>query len=294
LSNIIVLLMLFATVMFWGIGFPISKLGVDYIPPFTFAFLRFFITSIIFSIIMIKKYNLKVKTLTDNFLILSIMGISGITAYNFFYLYSLKLTLVSNSALIAAFNPIITTIIASIVLKEKINNFMWIGIILSFFGVLLIISHGSIAIVQHLSFNKGDMFMFIATSLWAAYSVSAKIAMKRLDFFTAVGLSTILGTIYLIPFVLFEPGSENIFSYPLVSWFSVFYMSIVATFFAFTMWYKGIERFGASKTSIFVNLVPVFGVIASSLMLNEKIEPITLMGGGMVIVGVVITNRMKT
>jgi drug/metabolite transporter (DMT)-like permease len=222
------------------------------------------------------------------------MGLSGITIYNFFYLYSLKFTLASNSVLIAAFNPIITTIMAAIFLKEKINAYMWIGIAISLLGVLTIISHGSFATIEHLSFNIGDLFMLVATFLWAIYSVVGKKVINSIGHRQSVALSTLLGTIYLIPFVIMEKSIENIATYPMIAWGSIMYMALIATFFAFSVWYKGVEVFGASKTSIFVNLVPVFGVLASSFMLKEHIRMVVIFGGILVITGVLITNKTKT
>jgi drug/metabolite transporter (DMT)-like permease len=294
MKDITILFLLFLATFVWGVGFPISKIGIHYMPPFTFAFLRFFITSILFLSILYKKEDNILNDLKKHFIGLSIMGLSGITVYNFFYLYSLKFTLASNSALIAAFNPIITTILAAIILKETINIFMGFGIFISLFGVMVIISHGSLYSVLHLSFNIGDLFMLIATLLWAIYSISGKKVINSIGHSKSVALSTFLGTLYLIPFVFIESGNKNIISYPLVAWMSVLYMAFIATFFAFSAWYRGVERFGASKTSIFVNLVPVFGVIASSFMLSEKIALTTILGGALVIIGVIITNRTKT
>ncbi len=293
MNDLSVLFLLFLTTLAWGMGFPISKVGIEYIPPFTFAFLRFFITSFLFFIVLRKHKNVT-RDLKEHLIGLSIMGLSGITIYNFFYLYSLKLTLASNSVIIASFNPIITTIMASFILKEKINKIMSFGIFVSLLGVMTIISRGSFGSIIHLSFNSGDLFMLVATFLWAIYSIAGKKVINHIGHSKSVALSTILGTIYLIPFVIFENGNKNILTYPTAAWGSVFYMAFVATFFAFSVWYKGVEKFGASKTSIFVNLVPVFGVLASSFMLHERISTVTILGGIMVIVGVIITNRAKT
>ncbi len=293
MSDIFLIFLLFLTAFVWGVGFPISKIGIHYIPPFTYAFIRFFITSILFIFIIHKKHKNIIISLKRHFIGLSIMGLSGITVYNFFYLYSLKFTLASNSVLISAFNPIITTVIASFILKEKINLYMCLGIIVSLFGVLTIISHGSMHTILSLSFNIGDLFMLIATTLWAIYSVSGKKVINSIGHSQAVALSTLLGTIYLIPFVILEKGNKDILSYPAVAWGSVLYMAFIATFFAFSAWYRGIERFGASKTSIFVNLVPVFGVISSLFLLHEQISLTILFGGALVIIGVIVTNRAR-
>ncbi len=293
MSDVFLLLLLFLTTFAWGVGFPISKVGIHYIPPFTFAFIRFFITSILFMIIVSNRGNNIINNLKKHFIGLSVMGLSGITIYNFFYLYSLKFTLASNSVLIASFNPIITTIIAAIFLKEKISGYMWIGIVVSLFGVMTIISRGSLSTIEHLSFNIGDLFMLTATFLWAIYSVVGKTVINSIGHSQSVALSTLLGTIYLIPFVFMEGSIKQIASYPLIAWGSIMYMALVATFFAFSVWYKGVEKFGASKTSIFVNLVPVFGVLASSFMLHEHLHTVVILGGILVITGVLITNKTK-
>jgi len=285
--------MLILTTLAWGVGFPVAKLGINYIPLFTYAFLRFFITSMLFSVILIVRYKHVLRDIKENFLMLSLMALSGFTAYNFFYLYSLKLTLVSNSALIVAFNPALTALIAAVVLKEKVNFLMIAGIVLSLLGVIFIISHGSMELIEKLEFNIGDLSMIAATFLWAVYSVAGKIVMRKLPFLEATGIAVILGTIYLAPFALFESGNKNLLSYPAIAWASVAYMSIFATFFGFSAWYKGIERFGAAKTSVFVNLVPVFGVAASAILLHERISISAIIGGLLVITGVLITNRAR-
>ena len=293
MNDYFIFLLLFFTAMIWGAGFPIAKIGIKYIPPFTFAFLRFLITSTLFSIIIAIKYRHVLKDIKENFFILSLMALSGYTAYNFFYLYSLKMTLASNSALIIAFNPALTTLLAVFILKEKINPAMIGGIIISLFGVMFIISHGSIEMIKRLEFNTGDLFMIVAAFLWAVYSVAGKIVMRRLPFLEVTGISVILGTVYLVPFALFENGNKDLLTYPATAWASVLYMSIFATFFGFSIWYKGIERFVAAKTRIFVNLVPVFGVTASSILLHEKIAASAIIGGLLVIIGVLITNRAR-
>jgi len=295
-SNISVFFLLFGAVFMWGVGFPISKLGIDYIKPFKYAFLRFFIASLIFAYLLVKKYSVStiLKDLKNNFVLISIMALSGISAYNFFYLYSLKMTLVSNSAMIAAMNPIITALIAAFVLKEKINPVMAAGICVSFFGTLIIVSGGSAEAIKRFSFNTGDLFMLVATFLWAIYTVAGKIAMRKMPFMETVALAAILGSIYLIPFVINESGKDLFnLAYPPIAWMSVLYMSVMATVFAFSIWYKGVQYLGASKTSVFVNLVPVFGVLASSIILKEMVKQATLAGGLLIIIGVIITNRAK-
>jgi len=277
--------------VFWGVGFPVAKIGVEYIHPFSFAFIRFFLVSILFVLFFkLSPFNLALK-LKENFLILFFMALTGILLYGIFFLFALRFTKASDVSLISGANPIITSIIAYLFLKEKTGVLGIFGILLSFVGVAFIVSGGNLDAIVKMDFNTGDLFMLVATTMWAIYSVLTKKALLRLDIFEAVCITSFIGSLMFLPLALTFGHLQNLKSYPMISWLSVFYMVFFSTIFAFSAWYKGIEQIGASRSSVFVNLVPVFGVLTSIVLLNETLKLYEIVGGAFVILGVILTNR---
>ena len=277
--------------VFWGVGFPIAKIGVEYIHPFSFAFIRFFLVSIFFVVFFkLSPFNLALK-LKENFSILLLMALTGILLYGIFFLFALKFAKASDVSLISGANPIITSIVAYLILKEKTGALGVLGILISFLGVAFIVSNGTINTLVNFSFNSGDLLMLFATTMWAFYSVLTKKALLRLDIFEAVCLTSFIGSLMFLPLALSFGNLLSLGSYPIVGWLSVLYMVLFSTIFAFSAWYKGIEQIGASRSSIFVNLVPVFGVLTSIVLLKESLKLYEILGGTFVILGVILTNK---
>lgn len=287
-------ILLVAACVFWGVGFPIAKIGVEVIHPFSFAFIRFLLVSIFFVLFFrLSPFNLALK-LKDNFNTIFLMALSGILLYGVFFLFALRFTKASDVSLISGANPIITAIVAYLFLKERTGSLGIAGIALSFIGVAFIVSNGSLKTFFNLDFNIGDLFMLIATTMWAFYSVITKKALLRLDIFEAVCLTSFLGALMFLPLAVVFGDLLGFREYPSRGWLSILYMVFFSTIFAFSAWYKGIEQIGAARSSVFVNLVPVFGVITSVILLKESLRLSEAIGGMLVITGVILTNKKKS
>ncbi|AEA33882.1 DMT family transporter [Hippea maritima] len=282
-------LLLVVATAFWGVGFPIAKIGVEYIHPFSFAFLRFSLVFVLFVLFFkLSLYNLAEK-LFLNFKLLFLMALTGIFLYGIFFLFALKFAKASDVSLISGANPIITAIIAWIVLKERLTPLGVLGICVSFVGIAFIVSKGDLKTITTLNFNLGDFLMLLATTMWAVYSVITKKALRGLSTTEAVCLSSLLGALIFLPLAVFK-GNLHL-TYPFKAWASLMYMVLFSTIIAFSAWYNGIKEIGATKASVFVNLVPVFGVITSVVVLGESLSFYEVIGGLFVIVGVVMTNK---
>ncbi|WP_025209943.1 DMT family transporter [Hippea sp. KM1] len=282
-------LLLIAATCFWGVGFPIAKIGVEYIHPFCFAFIRFLLVSVLFAALFRLNPAVLFEKLRRNLRVLILMALSGIFLYGVFFLYALRFAKASDVSLISGANPIITAIIAWFVLKERLTALGVLGIVLSFLGIVFIVSKGNLGILLRMDFNAGDLLMLFATTMWAIYTVITKRSSKELTTSEAVCLVSFLGALMFLPLALFKCNPQM--SYPLKAWGSLAYMVLFSTVFAFSAWYKGIAEIGASRASVFVNLVPVFGVITSVLLLNERLSLYELLGGLLVITGVIMTNK---
>ena len=110
---------------------------------------------------------------------LILMGISGVallTSFNF----SIRKTSATNVGLISTLNAISIALFSVLFLKEKVNTLQILSMILSFFGVILVLLKGDFSLLFSLHFNSGDIWMIAAVCIWGIYSVCSKWATKQL------------------------------------------------------------------------------------------------------------------
>lgn len=218
-----------------------------------------------------------------------LLGFSGIFAYNYFFFKGLKTIPASRGALLAALNPTIVMLLSAFFYKEKITARKLIGILVSLAGVVIVISRGRVTELIS-SLETGDLFMLGCPVTWAMYTLAARPALKHTTPLQASTWASLSGCLMLLMFSSTEPYPVEI---PVKVWLALSYLGIIGTVVAFVWYYDGIKKIGPTRTSIFNNLVPVFAVIFSVLILREEVSWYTWVGGAMVIGGVLFVNLRR-
>ena len=275
----------------WSGAFIAGKFAVPYVPAFTLTFLRFLIASIVLYPVM-KLYNRSHPEdnfrLTKKYIPLFLFnGIVGMAGYHVLFFTALKYTTAINSSIIGAMNPIVTTIIAAIFIRQKTPPMQTAGILLSFIGVVLTITGGNLSILASFDFNRGDMFMAAAVICWASYAVMSRVKGADVPPLALTFYSFVFCTIALVPFVIWEHpwALEKI---PASAILSIVFMAVFSSVIGYMLQQIAIKKIGASKSSIFVNLVPVFSIILSVTILGEELMPVKIFTSLLIIAGVCI------
>jgi drug/metabolite transporter (DMT)-like permease len=288
-KNKIYLLMV-CSAFFWAGAFIAGKYTVPYIPVFTLTFLRFFYATVILFFVM-KWTVVDFRLQKDKLPVYLFTGIVGMFGYHVLFFTALKYTTAINSSMIAATNPMVTTLLAFFFLRSRLAPRQIFGILLSFLGVLMTITGADLDILRRFSFNAGDIWMLAAVTAWAAYGIFSKSKGKGIPPVVLTYYSFLVCTILLIPFVMFERPWEFLSSIPVSAHLSVLYMSVFPSVIGYLVQQMAIKEIGPSRASIFVNLVPVFSIILAVLILGETLEPIKLVTAAMIIAGVYICQR---
>ena len=291
-KNKIYILMICSAV-FWAGAFIAGKYTVPYISTFTLTFLRFFYATIILFFVM-KKMAVDFKLDKDKLPVYLLTGTVGMFGYHVLFFTALKNTTAINSSIIAATNPMMTTLLAIIFLRSKLRSKQLFGILLSFVGVLLTITGADLNVLKHFTVNEGDLWMLAAVAAWAAYGVFSKSKGKGIPPIVLTYYSFLVCTILLIPFVLYEKPWEFLFTIPGSAHLAVLYMSIFPSVIGYLVQQMAIKEIGPSKASVFVNLVPVFSIALAVMILGEALEPIKLVTAALIIAGVTICQRSGT
>ncbi len=288
-KNKIYILMVCSSV-FWAGAFIAGKYTVPYISTFTLTFLRFFYATIILFFVM-KQMKVDFKLEKDKLPVYLFTGAVGMFGYHVLFFTALKYTTAINSSIIAATNPMVTTLLAFLFLRNKLSGKQILGVLLSFLGVLLTITGANLDVLRQFTFNVGDIWMLAAVAAWAAYGVFSKSKGTGIQPIVLTYYSFLVCTIMLIPFVLYEKPWEFLPSVPVSAHLAVLYMSIFPSVIGYLVQQMAIKEIGPGKASIFVNLVPVFSIILAVLLLGETLEPVKLLTAGLIIAGVLICQR---
>ncbi len=289
-SNLKATILLLLTTVFWGGNFVIGKVVVQTIPPFIMAFFRWGI-ALVFLGALVYKEGLPSKLLIKKYwLEIGIMALSGISAFNTLVYFAVKYTTSVNAALVNALSPMVILILSTIVIKEKLGWFQGFGGLLSFLGVLTVISRGDLSVLLHWDFNLGDLLMIIAVILWGIYSILMKKVTAEISSIQVTSISAFIGWIALIPFALYEYIQVKPLHFNLVNISGLLYIGIFASFLAFLWWNKGVIQLGAGKAAVFLNLIPFFAALLSYLFLKDQLVHTQIIGGILIISGVMLAN----
>lgn len=285
------ILLVLATLL-WGGNFVIGRAVSGAIPPLTLAFLRWCVAFIIFFPIAFRQLKREWPILKNHWFIVTILSLTGVTAFNTLVYIGLHYTTSINASLMNSSTPIMIYILSFIFLKEKLSKYQLIGTVLSLSGVAFIIMGGSFTRIVNFTFNKGDLIVIAAVFCWSVYSLLIKLYAIRLPGQSTFLVTIGIGATVLFPFSLYETlSSTTAIHWEWATIAAILYVGIFASIIAFLCWNSGVIQLGANKASIYLNFIPVFSSIFAVLFLDEKLHSFQLIGGLAVVAGVILSGK---
>ena len=220
------------------------------------------------------------------------MGFTGITLNNVLQFTGLEETTVTNCTLIAATSPALTAAFAAVFIRERLSLLSWFGIVVSFGGVLAVVSHGSWEVVRQIDFNRGDLFCFASQMAWILYSFIGLRVMKRLTAAAATGWAGLTGAGMTWGYGL-AAGDFQVTALALQPMLSFLYTIVLGGILAMLFWNIGVREAGPSLSSIFLNIMPVVGMMAGYFCFDDEIGAVQLGGALAICSGVYLTTHSE-
>ncbi|SDX42505.1 DMT family transporter [Salimicrobium album] len=282
-------LLILVVIMFSG-NIIIGK-AINDLPPYTIAFLRLVVAFIVLLPIGLRsarQYKETFFTYKKPFLI---MTLTGITFFNTFIYASLQFTTSTNVSVLETIIPVVTVILSAYILKEKIYKIQWLGVFVSLLGAMWVVMDGNIYQLAAIEWNIGDAIMIGAIATWAIYSIFVKQYMPLFPNYGALLVMSGLSVLVLLPVVILEWIILGVPVFDTGNIAGIFYLGVFPSFLAISMYNTAVDKVGASKSSIFLNLLPVFTMTGASVWLGEDVT-LTQVGGAItVIAGVIVTTQ---
>ncbi len=290
-NNLAYILLILAT-LFWSGNFIIGKFATLFqIPPLTLNFFRWGLVWLILMPFTFKEILNKMDYVKENWILISTLGILSISTFNSVVYFSLNYTQVINAVLMLAAIPAVVMVLSSLLKIEKTNLFQLIGLFLSIIGILVIISNADIQKILSLNFNKGDLSMLLCIFSWSLYSTLLK--KKKLPFsqFSLIQLMVTVGLIFLIPQYYYEHSVGLELNPGKVFYIILSYVVLFPAIAAYYCWNKAIGLIGPNRSSMFIQLMPLFSALMAIVIFNEKFEMYHFFGAGFIILAIYLSNK---
>ena len=284
-------LKLLVTMLLWGGTFIAGRLVVQDMGAFSAAFCRFAIASLALFLLTYTLEGALPKPPRKLWLPIALLGLTGIFAYNVFFFSGLKTVEAGRAALIIALNPVAIALGAALVFKDPLSRSKLAGIGLSLLGAAVVISDGDPVKLLRGDVGLGELFMLGCVVSWMGYTLLGKVVMAELSPFATTTYACTVGALMLLGPALADGLGAAIATATAITWGGLLYLGLLGSAVGFSWYYNGLRQLGPARAGVFINLVPVFAIALAALFLQETPTSSLLLGGSLVIVGVVLTNR---
>lgn len=281
----------FITILLWGTTFISTKILLKSFTPIEILFLRTIIGY--FALLVVYPHFIMPISIREE-LPFAAAGFCGITLYYMLENTALTYTLASNVGIIISIAPFFTAIFAHFLLKgEKLQRSFFIGFLTAIIGIFLINLNGSLFLKLN---PAGDALAVLAAAVWAIYStLLKKILEKNLNTIACTRRIFFYGILFMFP-ILFVSGIHVDVSRIMdgVNLFNLLFLGLGASALCFVTWNIAVKILGVVKTSVYIYLDPVVTIIASALVLHEKISWLAALGALLTMTGLFVSEKRET
>lgn len=269
-----------------GATSPITKIGLSEMSPFSFAFIRFLIASILVLPFFIARNNFK------NFIEqvpLSLFASINIT----FFIVGINLTTANSSQVLYAASPLLIVLISHFLLRQKTELRKYLGILVGFFGVFLIVI---LPLIEKSKFSGnllGNSLICIGVLSYSFYMIFSKKIQTKYSPFSITSSFIFTTLFFLLPFFLYDLKVNTLLfgSITFRGWFSVFYIAFVATIVTYVLNQYAIKHGGSVFASMIFYITPLFGYLSAFILLGERLTLGLIAGSVLALLGVFLVTK---
>jgi drug/metabolite transporter (DMT)-like permease len=281
-------LILILVTIIWGIKPTAIKIGLRDMDPIDYNVFRLIIATAAawMAVAMGKSYKPLKKSDIKNILFISVCGFF---IFQWFYGIGIGKTTAGNTSIIMGTVPLIVALISSITGIESIENRTYMGIAVSFVGMIIVIlGTGGLGLTP--ANLVGSFYILISAAGYAVYMVFSKSMVKKYSPAQITAYAITITTVLTLMFSGLNITAEKV-TLSLV--LSLLYSGIIAMYLGNYIWTWAIKRSSSTRVSLYNNLTPVFSVVSAGIFLGEDFTFIQLIGAAVIAFGLCMTSCRK-
>lgn len=277
---------------FWALGLIVGKFCSAELPALTLTCLRYFIAGIGITIIYyLRKKDIRIDKKDLPYIIR--LSFLGVVLNGVLFFIGIKTTSSVNTAIISSTTPLIVCVIGFIFFKEKVSKRNILSVIVSVLGILFLLVNGDLSKLLNINFNKGDLAILGAVTSNGIYIIGSKKMLKKYEIEKLLAYVFLITALILSPALIFEKKFYIISQISYKSILSLLYMAIFSSLIAFLLQQKGIKKLGPIKAAVYTNLIPIYSILLSSLILKERVTVIQIISMCFVLLAITINLKDK-
>jgi drug/metabolite transporter (DMT)-like permease len=276
--------------LFWAGNIVLARFVAGHVPPVALATIRWggaFLIVLPFAWPHLKR---EWPVIRRHWLLLTILTLTGISAYNTMAYWGLQYTPAINGLLLQSIGPLLVAVWGLVLFGDRLGLGQLGGVLLSLAGVVVVICRGDPAVMLAIDFNRGDVWFVAAIIIYALYSA----LLKRRPPMHQISLLAVLtgwGTLWLIPVLAVEMSAGARLSFDPLSLATLAYVAVFPSLLGYLFFNRGVELIGPNRAAPFFHLIPVFGSALAILFLGETPHLYHAVGYGLVLAGITIATR---
>ena len=272
----------------WGVSFPFTKIlltnGITPTEIFVYRSLVAYLGLLVFSRFKVSFWGWRDEALA------LLCGLTGGALYFILQNVALNMTQLSDVVIVIAINPLLTTILAAIFLKEE--HFSWkilLSSVVAFAGVAVVTFRDGFEWGSTLLAN---VLAFLAALSWSVYSVMLKRVQGRHSTLDITRKVMIYGFLCALPLMFFQPLTplSTLLRPDLLA--NMLFLALICSMAAFFIWNLVIKKIGAIRSSNYLYLDPIVSIVMGVILLGEKVTTVAVLGCTLVLVGVIMVEKL--
>ena len=283
-------LLLTLTALFWSGNIVLGRAIRADVPPLALAFWRWVVSLLLTLPLALPHLRGQWLLLRGAWKPVLALGLLGVGMYNTFAYIALQYTPATNVVLLNSVIPVATISLAALFLKHRLRRVQWAGVLLSLCGVAAIVSRGDFTALAGMRLNVGDLWMLGAIFAWAIYTLGLQWRPEGVHPMLLLAAFVVVGLLALAPAYAWEIAQGRLILVTSGALAGIAYTGVFPGFIGYIFYNRAVGEVGASKASLFIHLMPVFGTLLAALFLAEIPRPYHYAGIALIISGIYLTT----
>ena len=279
-------LAMLSVVVIWGVSHTVVKSTLSEMTPLVFSSIRHVGAA---AVLLVLAWSIErdLSIARSDWWWILLLGVIVVIDQTL-YVTGIGLSTASNASLLLSTSPIFVALMSAVSRTETIHGWNWVGILLSFAGIFLVITGGHPDNAMVSQSLLGNLLVLASSVSWALYTVLSKRVTQRNSVLSATAWMMASAAPWFVLIAMRDLLAQDWAAVSLSGWMGLLYSATLAVSAAYVIWNVGVQRLGSARTSLYYYLVPVVAVMVAGTFLGETMEPLQVIGAIGVLLGVAL------
>ena len=281
---------LIGATLFWALTPIFGRMLAGYSAPYALAFGRFLVATAVLWVFL-RASGERAQISRAHLGAFLLLGLTGVFLHNVLVFMGVEHTEANRANVIFSTITIMIAMIDVLWYRQRLSRGMVGGILLGIVGTAIVVTDGAPWRLLDGAMGLGDGLILLSAASWALYSVLGRPLLKIYSPLTLTFYASLSGTLMLAPFVVLDWAVLPQLTSDSKALAMIGFLGVLNSAVGFLWYYQAVARIGAVLTSAYINLVPIFGLLLSAILLGELPNAALLIGGALVLAALWLINR---